>query len=121
MGCITIAFFKKKILVDMSSFCGGTNTPVLDFSGDVSCGFQSQIGQLYSHLPEAYVLHVPLVRHLLTSWWLAWQLSLLFHIPARHWWYSKPGTIMPPLTRLTLPVSANLPTILWILSSRGRV
>ena len=47
-------------------------------------------------------LHVPwdspLVQHLLTSWWPAWQLSHLFHIPARHWWDSKPRAIMPPLT-----------------------
>ena len=37
-------------------------------SGDVSSGFQSQSGQPYMHLAEAYVLHIPgdspLVRHL---------------------------------------------------------
>ena len=27
--------------------------------GDVSCGFQSQNGQPYSHLVEAYMLHIP--------------------------------------------------------------
>ena len=36
--------------------------------------------------------------HLLTSWWPAWQPSRLFHLPARHWWDSKPVAIMPPLT-----------------------
>ena len=48
------------------------------------------------------MLHVPwdspLVQHLPTSWWPAWQPSHLFHIPARHWWNSKPGAIMPPFT-----------------------
>ena len=47
-------------------------------------------------------LHVPwdspLVQHLPTPWWPAWQPSHLFHIPARHWWNSKPGAIMPPFT-----------------------
>ena len=40
----------------------------------------------------------PRVQDLLTSWWPAWQPSHLFHVPARHWWDSKPGAIMPPLT-----------------------
>ena len=37
-------------------------------SGDVSSGFQSQSGQPYSHLVEAYVIYIPwdspLVQHL---------------------------------------------------------
>ena len=46
-------FFKKKSLEDISPFCGATDTP------DVSSGFQSQCGQPYSHLAEAYVMYVP--------------------------------------------------------------
>ena len=46
-------------------------TPVLDY-GDVFSAFQTQSGQPYSHLAEAYVMYVPrdshLVRHLLTYW-----------------------------------------------------
>ena len=80
----------------------GPLIPLLWTSSDISSGFQSQSGQPYSHLAEAYVLHVPwdspLVWHLLTSWQPAWWLSCLFHIPVRHWWDSKPGAIMPPLT-----------------------
>ena len=44
-----------------------------------SSGFQTLSRQPYSHLVEAYVMHVPsyspLVRHLLTSWRPAWQPS----------------------------------------------
>ena len=40
------------------SFYGATGTPVLD-SGDVSSEFQSQIGQPYLHLAEAYVMYIP--------------------------------------------------------------
>ena len=51
--------------------------------GNVSSGFQSHSGQPYSHLAEAYVLHVSwdsprLEIHLLTSWQPAWQLSHAF-------------------------------------------
>ena len=80
----------------------GPLIPLFWTSGDVSSGFQSQSGQAYLSLAEAYMLHVPwdspVVWHLPTSWWLAWQLSHLFHIPVRHWWDSKPGAIMPLLT-----------------------
>ena len=37
----------------------GPLIPLFWISGDVSSGFQSQTGQPYSHLAEAYVLHVP--------------------------------------------------------------
>ena len=62
----------------------GPLMPLFWTSGDVSSGFQDQSGQPYSHLVEAYVLHVPwdsaLVLHLLTS-------ADLYHIPAiKHWW-----------------------------------
>ena len=64
-------------------------------SSDVSSVFQSQSEQHYSCLAEAYMLHVPwdspLVQHLLTSWWPAWQ-------PSRYWWGSKPGFIVLLLT-----------------------
>ena len=43
--------FFQKILEDMSPFCWT--------SGDVYSGFQNQNGQPYSHLAEAYMLHVP--------------------------------------------------------------
>ena len=33
--------------------------PLFWTSGDVSSGFQSQSGQPYSHMAEAYVLHIP--------------------------------------------------------------
>ena len=56
----------------------GTLIPLFWTSGDVSSGFQSQSGQSYLHLAEAYVLHIPwdspLVWHLPTSWWPACQL-----------------------------------------------
>ena len=48
-------------------------------SGDVFSGFQSQSGQPYSGLVEAYILHIPwnshLVQQLPTSCQPAWQLS----------------------------------------------
>ena len=52
--------------------------PLFRISGDVSSGFESQSGQPYLHLAEAYVMYVhwdsPLVQHLLTTWQPAWQL-----------------------------------------------
>ena len=105
----------------------GPLIPLFWTPGDVSSGFQSQSGQPYSNLAEVYILHIPwdspLVWHLPTSWQPAWQPSRLFHIPARHWWDSKPGAIMPPLTvwdqagrtfyRLSYPGSAFLCAILF--------
>ena len=38
----------------------GPLIPLFLTSGDVSSGVQSQSGQPYSHLVQAYVLHVPL-------------------------------------------------------------
>ena len=52
-----IWFFLKK-LVDTCPFRGTADTPVLT-SGDMSSGFQSQSGQAYSHLAEAYTMYVP--------------------------------------------------------------
>ena len=57
----------------------GPLIPLFWTSGDVSAGFQSQRGQPYSHLAEAYMLYVPcdspLVQNLPTSWQPAWQPS----------------------------------------------
>ena len=67
-------------------------------------GFKARVGSALFKLSGGVrvMLHIaldlPLVQHLPTSWQPAWQLSHLFHIPARHWWDSKPGAIMPPLT-----------------------
>ena len=58
-------------IVDIGPFIGPL---ILLFwtSGDVSSRFQSQSEQLYSDLPEVYVMYVPwgspLLRHLPTSW-----------------------------------------------------
>ena len=52
------SLFSKKILEDMSPFCGATDNQFWT-SGDVSSGFQSQSGQPYSNFAEVYVLHIP--------------------------------------------------------------
>ena len=86
-------------------------------------GFKARVGSALFELSGGVhvTLHVPwdspLVWHLLTSWWPAWQLSHLFHIPASRWCDSKPVAIMPPLTvwdqagqtlyRLSYPGSAR--------------
>ena len=92
----------KTFLEDVSPFCGATDTPVLDFWWHLLWISKPEWVLPYSSLVEVYMLHVPwdspLVWQLPTSWHPAWQLSQLFHIPARHWWDSKPGAIMPPLT-----------------------
>ena len=77
----------------MEDFCGAL-IPLFWTTGDISCWFQSQNGQHYLHLMEAYMLHIlwdlPLVWHLLTSWWPACSWAVLFHVPAnRYWWDSK--------------------------------
>ena len=57
----------------------GPLIPLFWTSGDVFSGFQSLSGQPYLHFVQAYMLHVPwdlpLVPHLLISWWPAWQPS----------------------------------------------
>ena len=66
-------------------------------------GFKARVGSALFELSGGIcvTLHVPwdspLVGHLPTSWQPAWQPSHL-HIPVGHWWDSKPGAIMPPLT-----------------------
>ena len=86
----------------MSPFLGATDAPILDFWSPL--GFKARVGSALFELSGG--VHVtlyipwdsPLVWHLLTSWWPAWQLSCLFHIPARHWSDSKLGAIMLLLT-----------------------
>ena len=85
----------------------GPLIPLFWTSGDVSSGFQSHRGQPHSCLAYVpYVLYVlwdsPLVWHLLTSWWQAWQPS---HSQPHTYEQaiggegtSKPESIMPPLT-----------------------
>ena len=74
MGEVRLFFFKI-FLEDISPFCGATDTPVLDFwwrfpwvskpGGPLAC--------MLSHLRVMNSWDSPLVRHLLTSWWPAWQ------------------------------------------------
>ena len=88
----------------MSPFCGATDTPVSDFWWRLLRVFKARVGSALFELSGGIcvTLHIPwdspLVRHLPTSWWPAWQPGHLFHVPARHWWDSKVGAIMPPLT-----------------------
>ena len=49
----------------------------------VSSGFQSQSGQLYSHLAERHTWDSPLMWHLLTSWWPAWRPVAILYIRAK--------------------------------------
>ena len=110
----------------MSPFCGATDTPVLNFGWCLLWVSKPEWATLFE-LVEVYMLHVPwdspLVWHLPTSWWPVWQPSHLFHVPARHWWDSKPAAIMPMLTvwgqadalptelsRLTCPNYNGLPS-----------
>ena len=98
---VHIYTFLKIFLEDMSPFCGATDTPVLDFWWCLLWVSKPEWAALFE-LAEMYLLHVPwespLVWHLPTFWQPAWQLSRLFHIPARHWWDSKLGGIMLLLT-----------------------
>ena len=85
----------------MSPFCGATDTPVLDFWWCLLWVSKLEWAALFELCGGIHVtcsLRFPLVQHLATSWRPAWQLSHLFHIPMRHWWDSKPGAIMLPLT-----------------------
>ena len=96
-------FFFLKIVEDMSPFWGHWY-PYFGLLVMSPLGFKARVGSALFELSGGIcvTLHVPwdspLVRHWSTSWWPAWQLSRLFYIPARHWWDSKPGAIMPPLT-----------------------
>ena len=94
-----VCFFFLKFLEDMNPFC---DTPVLEFWWRLLWVSKPEWVLPYLSLVEAYALHIPwdlpLMWHLPTSWWPAWQPSHLFHIPARHWWDLKLGAIMPPLT-----------------------
>ena len=105
------------------SFLWGHWYPYLGLLVTSPLGFKARVGSALFELSRGIrvMLHIPwdspLVWHLLTSWWPAWQPSHLFHIPARHWWDSKLGAIMLPLTvwdqagqmlyRLSYPGSAE--------------
>ena len=54
---VTIIFLK--FFAGHQSFFMGPLTTLFWTRGDVSSGFQSQSGQPYLHLVEAYVLHIP--------------------------------------------------------------
>ena len=82
----------------MSPFCGATDTSILDFWWRLLWVSKPEWVLPYSSLASHIPWDSPLVQHLPTSWQPAWQPSHLFHIPARHWWDSKLGAIMPPLT-----------------------
>ena len=62
--------FLKKILEDTSPFCGATDAPGFEMSGDIGPGFQSQGGSftcVFCYLHAMDSSHSPLVQHLLTS------------------------------------------------------
>ena len=73
------AFWKSANFLRTWVLFVGPLIPMFWTSGDVSSGFQSQSGQPYLYLAEAYMMYIlwfpPLVQHLLTSWQPAWQLS----------------------------------------------
>ena len=97
--------YLKYFLLDMSPFCERPLIPLFWTFGDISSWFQSTSGQPYSCLTEAYVLHVlrdsPLVWHLLPLDIQHGSVADLFDIPAsRHWWDSKPGSIIRLRTTL---------------------
>ena len=105
---VSFIFFKK--IGEYRSFLWGHWYPCFGFLVTFPLGFKARVGSLTCTwqrcrcyiLPEIHLwcdtCWPPLVWHLPTSWWPTWQLSHLFHIPARHWWDSKPGAIMPPPT-----------------------
>ena len=81
----TLTFCREsKMLKDISPFVGPP-IPMFLTSDDICSGFQSQSGQPYLHLAKVYMLHVPwhspLVWHLPTCWWPAWQHANLFPWP----------------------------------------
>ena len=50
-------------------------------------GFKARVDFLACMLRSLCVTDSTLVRHLLTSWWPAWQPSLFIHVLAfKHWW-----------------------------------
>ena len=101
---ISIFYFFLKTFGGHESFLWGHWYPCFGLLVMSPLGFKARVGSALFELSRGVcvTLHVPwdspLVWHLPTSWQPAWQPSHLFHIPARHWWDSKPGAIMPPLT-----------------------
>ena len=99
-----VFLFFLKIFGGHESFCGATDTPVLDFWWHLLWVSKPEWVLPYLSLVEAHVLHYTFPEiHLWgnTCWPLGGQhgsRAVLFHIPVRHWWDSKPGAIMPLLT-----------------------
>ena len=89
--------FFKIFFGRQESFLWGHWYPYFGLLVTSPLGFKARVGSALFKLSGGIPLHIPwdspLVQHLLTSWQPAWQPSRLFHIPARHWWDSKPGAI----------------------------
>ena len=68
-------YFKKKLRITTSPFCGATEFPVLDFwVSSLVCVLLAPCAMDSSDSP--------LLRHLLASWQLAWQPSRFIHVLA---------------------------------------
>ena len=99
-----LKIFFLKFFGGHESFLWGHWYPCFGLLVTSALGFKARVGSALFKLSGGVrvTLHIPwdspLVRHLPTSWWPAWQPSRLFHIPARHWWDLKAGAIMLPLT-----------------------
>ena len=80
----------------ISPFCGATDTSVLKFWWCLLWVSKPEWVLPYSQLAEVYVMYItwdsPLVQHLLTSWWPAWQLS---HSLPHTWADWKQWSIVP--------------------------
>ena len=72
---VFIFSFFLKFLEVTCPFCGATDTPVLDFWWCLPWVSKPGWNRLHAFLPVHYSSDSPLVRHLLTSWWPAWQPS----------------------------------------------
>ena len=96
-------FFLNTILEDISPFCGATDTPVLDFWWYLLSVLKPEWVPLFifsGGIPVICCLRFYLQCD--TCWPLGGQHGsqvILFYVPAsRHWWGSKLGLIILPLT-----------------------
>ena len=71
----TVNFFIFKILQDIDPFFGATDAPILDFCWRLPWPRVDPLTCMFRHLRATESSNSPLVRHLLTSWWPAWQPS----------------------------------------------
>ena len=81
----------------MSPFCGATDTPVLDFWRCLLWVSKPEWAALFTLDRGVCVTCSLRFTSGVTPadlWQATWQLSRLFHIPARQWWDSKLGAIM---------------------------